>query len=410
MPTEAAGAGLSTRRLDLDMFANTAAHAARLAERGRAFAPHCSVMRLQAAQHSGTAAATTHPVVSTEDDARLLSLLRDHERHLLKESARHLGELPQRCAGESWVRQDVDAVPSLDAAPGRSEGAEGEACAQKGEDDVYTAAEESLSRLISRCHAELHQLSLQERGSAAAAAVAGAAADETSAQDGAAEVEKAMLEAQVLESERRRSRQIAEALLDINLRLCQLEQCRDEENRLLEETQALHHLLDTHVRALASHERSQQADAAGPTRDLARLEAENDALMQRLSTLVDDVFGDDGVQDAAPRDRPDAAASGKRTKHQAGGKSRSGVRGAGAGDAAAAIGTGEASKGGGAGGIGEGRMEAEGQSVAQGREGEARGESIVEKASQSLKVLLSEVMSRSLLDDPAARCYSESSN
>ena len=117
MPTEAAGAGLSTRRLDLDMFANTAAHAARLAERGRAFAPHCSVMRLQAAQHSGTAAATTHPVVSTEDDARLLSLLRDHERHLLKESARHLGELPQRCAGESWVRQDVDAVPSLDAAP-----------------------------------------------------------------------------------------------------------------------------------------------------------------------------------------------------------------------------------------------------------------------------------------------------
>ncbi|MGB1600967.1 MAG: hypothetical protein ACPIOQ_49975, partial [Promethearchaeia archaeon] len=57
MPTEAAGAGLSTRRLDLDMFANTAAHAARLAERGRAFAPHCSVMRLQAAQHSGTAAA-----------------------------------------------------------------------------------------------------------------------------------------------------------------------------------------------------------------------------------------------------------------------------------------------------------------------------------------------------------------
>ena len=55
-------------------------------------------------------------------------------------------------------------------------------------------------------------------------------------------------------------------------------------------------------------------------------------------------------------------------------------------------------------------MEAEGQSVAQGREGEARGESIVEKASQSLKVLLSEVMSRSLLDDPAARCYSESSN
>ena len=86
------------------------------------------------------------------------------------------------------------------------------------------------------------------------------------------------------------------------------------------------------------------------------------------------------------------------------------MRGAGAGDAAAAIGTGEASKGGGAGGIGEGRMEAEGQSVAQGREGEARGESIVEKASQSLKVLLSEVMSRSLLDDPAARCYSESSN
>ncbi|MGB1596479.1 MAG: hypothetical protein ACPIOQ_27210, partial [Promethearchaeia archaeon] len=320
--------------------------------------------------------------------------------------------LPQRCAGESWVRQDVDAVPSLDAAPGRSEGAEGEACAQKGEDDVYTAAEESLSRLISRCHAELHQLSLQERGegSAAAAAVAGAAADETSAQDGAAEVEKAMLQAQVLESERRSSRQIAEALLDINLRLCQLEQCRDEENRLLEETQALHHLLDTHVRALASHERSQQADAAGPTRDLARLEAENDALMQRLSSLVDDVFGDDGVQDAAPRNRPDAAASGKRTKHQAGGKSRSGVRGAGAGDAAAAIGTGEASKGGGAGGIGEGRMEAEGQSVAQGREGEARGESIVERASQSLKVLLSEVMSRSLLDDPAARCYSESSN
>lgn len=243
------GPGLQVGRLDLDLFANTAAHAARLAGRARAYSQHCAVMRLQASQRSTAGQAPAHPVVSTEDHSRVIASLKDEERRILEEALQMERELrAQRHERAPWMlpagcAHAMPATPAAaagelsSAATGRAfspahdlpgtdrHGARGADDAgvegarrtaqvdMQQEQDVFAAEQEKLARLIACCHLDIQQL----MSDGADADEGGRSSHESARNPDKEEAEKALLVSRVTKVVQATSTQLAHTLADVNL-------------------------------------------------------------------------------------------------------------------------------------------------------------------------------------------------
>jgi hypothetical protein len=195
-------------RLDLDLFANTAAHAARLAERARAYSRHCAVMRLQASQRGGAGRGPAHPIVSTEDHSRLIATLREEEGRMLEEASQLENALRAQRPAAAWMADAPDS-----SAPSGSPRPPPRTAAGDTQQEPVAAEEERLARLIARCHLDIQQLMSDGASGDSAGSSSGAA------QAGRDEAAEALLVSRVTKVVETTSTQLAHTLADVNFQV-----------------------------------------------------------------------------------------------------------------------------------------------------------------------------------------------